>query len=164
LSRICINKIYNGTTQMPIDQYNLVILTLALFQPPSEDKKKVQKKKKPKDPGARKSMEIDVLSKMNELKKEKVFSKGTPGILRWVGKSSIPFSNIRTGRPDASSKQKFCTSFTFQDRICNKPQCAYFHAEIKCDLKPSILIDLEKWVIIKKQATFVSTGDCVNGQ
>jgi hypothetical protein len=147
---------------MSMDQYNVVPLTMTLFQPPSEDKKKV--KKKQKDPAAGKSMESDnAAPKTRELKKKKVFSKGTPGILRWDGNGNIPFPNVWTTKPDGS-KQKFCATFMFQDHVCSKQGCTYFHVKNKCDLEPSILVELQKWVLNKYQVKFMAAIGCGNGQ
>jgi hypothetical protein len=45
------NKIYNATTQLSMDTYNLIPLSMALFQPPSENKKKALHSKVEAAPG-----------------------------------------------------------------------------------------------------------------
>jgi hypothetical protein len=68
-----------------------------------DNKKKVEKK--PKDPVASKSTEIDgVVSKVKDPKKKKLSGKGTPGILCWDGKGNIPFPNVWTMKPDGSKQ------------------------------------------------------------
>jgi hypothetical protein len=153
------NKIYNATTQMSMDTYNLIPLSMALFQPPSENKKKAAEKSQ-REAGAGKAMDIDAApDKVKDPPtKKKKFGKGTPGILRWDGKGNIPFPNVWTTKTDGS-KQKLCANFAFQDRVCNKPNCTYFHAKTKCELEPSVLVDLEKWVANKDQVEFVSPGE-----
>jgi hypothetical protein len=42
-SQIYINKIYNAMTQISMDQYNIIPLTMALFQPPLEEKRRVER-------------------------------------------------------------------------------------------------------------------------
>jgi hypothetical protein len=157
-----INKIYNATTQMAMDQYNVIPLTLSLFNPPSEERKKSDAKAReragrPKPDGT----ETDSDRKKENAKKKKT-SKGTPGILRWEGKTgTIPFPNVWQDKPDGT-RQKLCANFAFQDRICKRPGCTFFHAKTQKDLSPGVLADLQKWVLNTDKVEFAD--DATNGQ
>jgi hypothetical protein len=160
-----INKIYNATTQMAMDQYNVIPLTLSLFAPPSEEKKKSEPNKQRERTGGHRSdaMEIDSDRKKETPKKKKT-SKGTPGILRWEGKTgTIPFPNVWQDKPDGTW-QKLCANFAFQDRICKRPGCTFFHAKTQKCLSPGVLADLQKWVMNTDKVEFVTADDASNGQ
>lgn len=159
-SQLYINRIYNATTTMAMDVYNVIPLTLALFQPPSENKKKANGKKDsgPGNQQDRKSDDMDTdpptkNTKKPDKAKEGKRSKGTPGILRWDGKGNIPFPNVWADKPDGT-KQKLCANYTFQDRVCKFPNCTFFHAKTQNDLTPGMLTDLQKWVLNKDKVEF----------
>jgi hypothetical protein len=166
-SQLYINRIYNATSQMCMDNYNLIPLPMALFQPPSENKKKAADKQQKEHQSGGKHMDIDSThDKVKEppvTKKKKPFGKGQPGMLRWDGKGNIPFPNVWHTKADGS-KQKLSANFAFQDCVCNKPNCTYLHAKTKCDLKASVLVELEKWVLNKDLVEFASPCEGNDGQ
>jgi hypothetical protein len=165
-SQVYINKIYNAITMMAMDQYSVIPITLALFLPHSEERKKADKKpREPSDRSNPNAMEVDPDKKKDPKQpKTKKSSKGTPGILRWDGKAGhIPFPNVWQDKPDGS-KQKLCANFTFQDRICKRPACNFFHAKSQTCLSPDVLADLQKWVLNTDKVEFVTAEDTPPGK
>ncbi len=162
-SQVYMMKIYNAITQMSMDQYNVTPLTMVLFQPPSEDKKKQERSAKPPNGANRSTQRMDIdTPPRKDPKKKNPSSKGTPGILKWGGNGNIPFPNVWIDKTDGS-KQKLCANFTFQDRICKFPECTFFHAKTPNDLAPSALAELQKWVLNKDKVEFTN-GNGSNGQ
>jgi hypothetical protein len=107
-------------------------------------------------------MDIDHDRKKETPKKKKT-SKGTPGILRWEGKTgTIPFPNVWQDKPDGT-RQKLCANFAFQDRICKRPGCTFFHAKTLGCLSPGVLADLQKWVMNTDKVEFVTADGAANG-
>jgi hypothetical protein len=152
---------------MAMDHYNIIPITLALFLPPSEERKKADKKQRePSDrTNPNNAMDVDSDKKKDPKQpKTKKSSKGTtPGILRWEGKPGhIPFPNVWEDKPDGS-KQKLCANFTFQDRICKRPACNFFHAKSQACLSPDVLADLQKWVINTDKVEFVTSNEAPPG-
>jgi hypothetical protein len=166
-SQTYVNRIYSAVSNMAIELYNHVPLTLSLFTLPSKNKKKTDKGDPTKKPNGRlkaDNMEVDQDKKPDPLKKpKKPTSKGTPGILRWGGNiGTIPFPNVWIDHPDGT-KQKLCANFTFQDPVCKRQGCGFFHAKSQNCLTPDTLADLQKWVLNTDKVEFVTAEDAPMG-